>query len=211
MYLDLFTKSLEMTSSRNPETNMTFFIGNVDPHTEDTRRKLVEIGKRGGQFYEYSPHMVLNTLVRNSNQDLADVYIPVTTPDEAAAALRIQAEVFGFDYDEIVETMGLPPSSSRLETYLLRAGGVPVCTAQLVRDENGACASLWNVATLLEYQRKGYATQLLQSVIDQAKKRGISHIHLMATLDGEPVYKRIGFTTIQRYGVFEIPGTYGRK
>lgn len=155
--------------------------------------------------------MLFNTSTLHNKPQLDDVHKPITDPDAIAMALIIQAEVFGFDYQEIVQTMGIPPRSTQLDTYLLRVDDVPACTAQLVRDKDGKMASLWNVATLPEYQKRGYATLLLSSILKQTNESGISWVHLMATREGEPLYKRMGFSTVGQYGVFEIPATYGMK
>ena len=200
-----------ITKNRDPYTDLTCFIGGIDPHSQDSNLVLAELRKRGVKLFEYSPHMLLKTDSLQSVQPPNSIYRPLQDPDELASALRIQSMVMDYDYEEIVRTMGIPPSSPQLDTYLLRANGMPVCTTQLVRDLDGRTASVWNMATLPQYQRKGYATQLLHSVLMQAKDAGISYVHLMASNEGEPLYRHLGFSNIRRYGIFEIPGTYGRK
>lgn len=43
---------------------------------------------------------------------------------------------------------------------------------------------------------KGYGTVIVKELLKAAKQHGVEHINLTATPDGEPVYRKIGFTDI---------------
>lgn len=50
-----------------------------------------------------------------------------------------------------------------------------------------------NVFTRPEVQGKGYATQLMQALMDVARQRSVSQLELEASPEGQPMYRRLGF------------------
>jgi len=58
---------------------------------------------------------------------------------------------------------------------------------------NGKIGTLLNVYTYPEYRKNGIATNVIKRIIEEAKKRSVSIINLLATEDGENVYKKLGF------------------
>lgn len=76
-----------------------------------------------------------------------------------------------------------------------------VATAFLVMIEKpsnphfitGRIGEILNVYTEPEYRRRGIAKQLLERMIDDAKKEKLSYLELSATKDGYPLYKKLGF------------------
>jgi N-acetylglutamate synthase-like GNAT family acetyltransferase len=58
---------------------------------------------------------------------------------------------------------------------------------------NGKIGTLLNVYTYPEYRKKGIVTNIIKMIIEEAKKRDVSVINLLATEDGESVYKKLGF------------------
>jgi len=58
---------------------------------------------------------------------------------------------------------------------------------------NGKIATLLNVYTYPEYKKKGIGTNLVKRIIEEAEKQNVSIINLLATEDGETVYKKLGF------------------
>jgi len=57
----------------------------------------------------------------------------------------------------------------------------------------GSTGTLLNVLTYTEYRKKGFATKVINMIIDEAKKAGVSRIDLSATSEGKYVYEKIGF------------------
>jgi len=51
-----------------------------------------------------------------------------------------------------------------------------------------------NMYTLPEYRRKGISSQLLKQLLREAKKMGISKVALHCSKDGEPLYRKFGFS-----------------
>jgi GNAT superfamily N-acetyltransferase len=76
-----------------------------------------------------------------------------------------------------------------------------ISTAYLIISEwppnrnfiNGKIGTLLNVYTYPEYRKKGIGTNVLKKIIEEAKKQNVSIINLLATEDGENVYKKLGF------------------
>ena len=60
-----------------------------------------------------------------------------------------------------------------------------------------------NMYTLPEERRKGYSAVILQELIGEAKRRGISKISLHTSKDGEKLYRKFGFNE-PHYPVLEL-------
>lgn len=60
---------------------------------------------------------------------------------------------------------------------------------------SGNRAHLMNVYTNARYRRQGIAHKLVQTLINEAKQRGVSEISLDATDSGRPLYETLGFRT----------------
>lgn len=58
----------------------------------------------------------------------------------------------------------------------------------------GKTGYILNMFTLKEYRNNGIGTLLFQKLIEEAKRMNLDRIDLHATRDGEPIYKRFGFT-----------------
>jgi GNAT superfamily N-acetyltransferase len=58
---------------------------------------------------------------------------------------------------------------------------------------NGKIGTLLNVYTYPEYRKKGIAANIIKMIIEEAKKQNVSMINLLATEDGENVYRKLGF------------------
>ena len=58
----------------------------------------------------------------------------------------------------------------------------------------GKRAHLMNVYTRAEYRRQGIARKMVQMLIDNAKRKGVTEISLDATESGRPLYESLGFS-----------------
>ena len=59
--------------------------------------------------------------------------------------------------------------------------------------ESGKLGYLLNFYTIPEARGKGIATRLLNELIGEAKSMGLRYVHLHASKDGEPIYRKAGF------------------
>jgi GNAT superfamily N-acetyltransferase len=62
---------------------------------------------------------------------------------------------------------------------------------------NGKIATILNVYTYPEYRKNGIGTNVINEIIEEAKKQDVSIINLLATEDGENVYKKAGFAATE--------------
>ena len=63
----------------------------------------------------------------------------------------------------------------------------------------GRAAYVTNVFTVKEYRRKGIATALLKTVIEEAINMDYNFFRLHASSDGRPVYSKLGFVDSTGY------------
>ena len=88
-----------------------------------------------------------------------------------------------------------------LIAFVARAEGRLVAAAYLLIIEkpanpfllNGLDGEVLSVYTENEYRGKGICTQLMKNMIEYAKENKLCRIDLMATEEGYPIYKRVGF------------------
>ena len=88
-----------------------------------------------------------------------------------------------------------------LIAFVARAEGRLVATAYLLIIEkpanpflpNGLDGEVLSVYTENEYRGRGICTKLMKNMIEYAKRKGLCRIDLMATDEGYPVYKKVGF------------------
>ena len=80
------------------------------------------------------------------------------------------------------------------------AGNV-VSTAFLVISEKpanlswptGKTGMVLNVLTYPENRKMGYATKIMNLLIEEAKKQDVSYVELSASESGKPLYQKLGF------------------
>ena len=88
-----------------------------------------------------------------------------------------------------------------LIAFVARAEGRLVAAAYLLIIEkpanpfllNGLDGEVLSVFTENEYRGQGICTQLMKNMIEYAKEKRLCRIDLMATEEGYPVYKKVGF------------------
>ena len=61
-----------------------------------------------------------------------------------------------------------------------------------------------NMYTLPAYRRKGISSRILEALLSEAKNMGISKVALHCSKDGEPLYRKYGFTD-PVYPYLELP------
>ncbi len=71
---------------------------------------------------------------------------------------------------------------------------MPTCA-----NPTGKCAFLMNIYTAPAHRRKGIAARIVQSLIEDAKARGVGSILLEATREGAPLYRKLGFVEAKGY------------
>ncbi len=96
----------------------------------------------------------------------------------------------------------------KLIAFVARAEGRLVASAYLLIIEkpanpfflNGLDTEVLSVYTEEGYRGRGICSKLMKNMIDYAAKHKISRIDLIATIDGYPIYKKLGFEDkVQKY------------
>lgn len=144
---------------------------------------------------------------------------PIPPADRAVPdGLTIETvDAAGAGADEYLETLlagfGVPPGlidpslgralvdTPGLVGLLGRVGGEPVSTSALY--VTGATAGVYNVATLPDHRGRGFGEALTAAAARAGADRGATHAILQASQAGEPVYRRMGYATPDRYRQFE--------
>ena len=68
----------------------------------------------------------------------------------------------------------------------------------------GKRAHLMNVYTNPRYRGQGIASEMLDILLDEAKRKGVTEISLDATEAGRPLYKKFGFRDSEEYMVLNV-------
>lgn len=63
----------------------------------------------------------------------------------------------------------------------------------------GKTGMILNVLTYPKFRGKGYATQVLNLLIDKAKEEDVSFIELSASELGKPLYEKLGFKKLESH------------
>jgi len=85
--------------------------------------------------------------------------------------------------------------------WIARAGGEPVAAGAIHLHEGDAGVEL--VAVVPEARGRGLAAELLRHALTDAARAGATTTSLQATKMGEPVYRRLGYRALGRYGMWE--------
>ena len=88
-----------------------------------------------------------------------------------------------------------------LHAYVIREGGrIASCALLIVIEKpmspafmSGRSGIVLNVYTRPDCRRRGYARQVMEALLADADKLGLSVVELQATDDGYPLYLSVGF------------------
>ena len=141
-----------------------------------------------------------------------EIKYDVATKDDINELIRLRIAYMMDDFGSVSEDERIA-LDKQLPDYFLRKLGSELI-AFVARDENrivsvaylliiempanlmllnGIYGDVLNVYTEPEYRGKGLATRLMNNLIEYGKKAGLGRIDLMATDDGYPIYKKVGF------------------
>lgn len=85
--------------------------------------------------------------------------------------------------------------------YVGYVAGKPISTAATVVSHG--VAGVYNVATLPDYQRKGYGEAIMRHALRQAREEhGVERSILQSTAQGFSLYQRMGYCTVTTVSVY---------
>ncbi|OAV43344.1 GNAT family N-acetyltransferase [Lewinella sp. 4G2] len=92
----------------------------------------------------------------------------------------------------------IPPSlllkmEANTQYFRAEVSGDYVGTACLHYTENGRVAGIHSIGTLPEFRRKGYARQIMQSLLTTTQQKGAELAVLQASAKGLGLYQQLGF------------------
>ncbi|MGW6379391.1 GNAT family N-acetyltransferase [Rhodococcus sp. NPDC055112] len=145
--------------------------------------------------------------------------IPLHTPHPDLKVVTVTNREQLRDYAELMARNWTSPSPAVLD-YFDAAGpailsgecasifvvgyraGEPVAGAEI--HLAAGVAGLYGVVTLEDHRRRGYGTAVTLAAIGRARAEGAERVVLQASVDGAPVYERIGFTPVGTYTEYAL-------
>lgn len=78
--------------------------------------------------------------------------------------------------------------------YLARVNGIPAGTARWRKTEEGV--KLERFAVKVDYRKRGVASALLETILDELLLQGQKNIYLHAQIQAMPLYEKFGFIKV---------------
>jgi ribosomal protein S18 acetylase RimI-like enzyme len=99
------------------------------------------------------------------------------------------------------EVFDSPSVWANFAAYVGYAHGMPVSTAAVV--VGASVMGVYNVATLPEYQHRGYGEAVMRYALEDARCRtGMENVILQSTLAGLRLYQRMGFRIVTQVSAY---------
>ena len=133
-------------------------------------------------------HRDLETLVQVRLDFIREIFEPQLDSEIADLAFRLRAyyvEHLERDFTAVLAEDGTKLAAAAFFTVTDRPPNP--------RISNGRLGQITNVLTYPEYRHQGLATALIQKILEEAARRGVSRVELAASADGRPVYEKLGF------------------
>jgi GNAT superfamily N-acetyltransferase len=165
---------------------------------------LADACSAAGLVEHWQPALMVLDPVPASPPPPAGLLIEPMTVDNIDAYLGVLAEGFGAPRElmDAVFGTGLLQVPG-LTGYLGILDGTPVATSACLLSDG--VAGVYNVATLPSHRGKGAGAAVTAAAAAAGVADGVRVSVLQASEAGEPVYRRMGFTTPARYRQFEGP------
>jgi GNAT superfamily N-acetyltransferase len=132
---------------------------------------------------------------------------------EAAEFVRIAGALRGSPSSVVAaEAQRITHSTLPARYLVIRSGAEPVACGNLVLD--GDCAGIFNMVTAAPLRGRGYATAIVQALLDRAVGAGARIAYLQvdaANVVARNVYQRFGFRDRYAYWYRRAPGHEGKS
>jgi N-acetylglutamate synthase len=152
------------------------------------------------------PVMVLETISASELSVAGRFEIAQLAPAEAE--LHAVAAGEGFEADPAYFRQLITPAVLGLDgvrCYVAWADGRPVSTGLGVQALDGV--GIFNVATVPAYRGQGYGLAVTERIVRDAAADGASWAWLHSSRSGERVYRRVGFSIVERLRLWMADGS----
>jgi GNAT superfamily N-acetyltransferase len=147
----------------------------------------------------------LMTYQPDGRRPAATTYRVEQVADEAGlrAANRVLADAFAIPLAATDRAVGPELlDGPGWALFLARQDSGPVSTVATIRTGN--TVGIWSMGTVPEQQRRGAGRALLEGVIARHRQMGAATFYLLATEAGKPLYRSIGFRTLDEAAVWVL-------
>jgi GNAT superfamily N-acetyltransferase len=110
----------------------------------------------------------------------------------------MKSEVWGADYSWVATDLHhrLAADPENLVVFMAEAAGVVVSAAWLEINPGTDFAGLWGGSTLQAWRGRGIYKALVAARAQVAAARGVKYLQVDASVDSEPILRRLGFRAI---------------
>lgn len=166
------------------------------PHAEGL------FARYGYSAYDAMPAMWLDGEPADDPPGSPDVEISRITAAGPLATFRaILSEVFRLSQSEVNLVLSERALSvPHTRHYLGSVGGAAAATASLVLSDG--VAGVWNVGTMQAYRHRGVAAAMMRHILAEAQALGYTSSMLLASDEGTPLYRRLGYRALGMVQVF---------
>lgn len=111
---------------------------------------------------------------------------------------NMKSEVWGTDFSWVATDLRhrLAADPENLVVYMAEAAGVVVSAAWLEINPGTDFAGLWGGSTLPAWRGRGIYKALVAARAQVAAARGVKYLQVDASVDSEPILRRLGFRAI---------------
>lgn len=116
-------------------------------------------------------------------------------PEDVAAAFGVAAAAFQVDHGLLMPVFGDALAAPEAELHLAEHDGA--IESMCIVHRAGATGYIYLMATDPAKRRRGAARAALVAAMDGAATRGVERFFLLASTAGEPLYRSLGYETIE--------------
>lgn len=132
----------------------------------------------------------------------------VTTEENFLKWSTIRCSTYNFSPEEITRYAQIFRNyhfQGRFDHFWGEAYGEPVCSGSVLYGLHGS-AFIYNVVTLPNARKKGYATDLSKKLLESARRNRYNQVALISSPAAQKPYRSLGFKELCHYRIYVAPG-----
>ncbi|WP_241970129.1 bifunctional helix-turn-helix transcriptional regulator/GNAT family N-acetyltransferase [Spiroplasma poulsonii] len=152
--------------------------------------------KSGLQHFETALGMLINlsTFTINNRENQNEQFQEVTSQTIVHDVVKVIKSAFDLSLIDLAKYQSiweLNQAEKIIYLTILTKNNIPVSTGNLYFEPE--LAIIDDIATHSNHQKQGFAKEMLIHLLNQAKQANYQYAGLIATPDGLPLYKKLGF------------------